>query len=467
MYVAIKYEKINLWDDMYIFKPISVIKGTYDKETFLIETEYKDVCVPINGSMKDEDSYFGEATTEEDLLLEYEGLTYEEALQDYFDECCNNFTLGYFDYTSGRINVLNIPFSTVQKHFINSQDHFYIDQDTVKLSCSLDFINALRYVDNIEDVHKILDAILGEGDFVVNELNKINSSSRLECNGDNNENEYEVELEKKDIYNFFNEDESSNQKITAENSLLLNREESKEMTLKELRKEVKDVIKGQDKAVDDVTRTLIMNQKSKNPRHKSHILITGPSGTGKTEMINIISKRLGIPYFKADATAYTKEGYVGKSVYSMISGLIASVDGDIKKAQNGILIIDEIDKKLTSEEDWVGGVEIFNALLKIMDRDIVEVDTEEGMVRKKILFDTSNLTIIFMGAFAKLYEEKNKSKEETKAKTIGFGSAIKTEDKEEKEEKQEKTYLTNEDLIKAGVPPEFLGRVPVIQIQMH
>ena len=121
------------------------------------------------------------------------------------------------------------------------------------------------------------------------------------------------------------------------------------------------------------------------------------------------------------------------------------------KAQNGILIIDEIDKKLTSSEDWVGGVDVLNSFLKIMDRDIVEVDMTN---RSKIMFDTSKLTIIFMGAFAKLYEEKEQSKIDKK--TIGFNCAT-TEEKP-----KEKICLTNEDLIKAGMPPEFLGRIPII-----
>jgi len=219
------------------------------------------------------------------------------------------------------------------------------------------------------------------------------------------------------------------------------------MTLKELRKEVKDVIKGQDKAVNDITRGIIINQLSKNPRHRSHMLIMGPSGTGKTEMINIISKKIGIPCFKADATAYTKDGYEGKCVYTMLSGLIEAADGDIQKAQNGILIVDEIDKKLTSSEDWVGGVDVLNSFLKIMDRDIVEVDMNN---RSKIMFDTSNLTIIFMGAFAKLYEEKEQKR------NIGFSSTVNVE------KSKEKIYLSSEDLIKSGMPPEFLGRISMI-----
>lgn len=238
-----------------------------------------------------------------------------------------------------------------------------------------------------------------------------------------------------------------------EPKLVLQKEESNFMSLKELREEVKSVIKGQDRAVDDVTRAVIVNQMSKNPRHRSHMLITGPSGTGKTEMINIIAKKFGIPYFKADATAYTKEGYVGKSIYSMLNGLITAAGEDVHKAENGILIIDEIDKKLSDSSDYVSGIDVLYSMLKMMDRDVIEVDRGHGYSEKQILFDTSNLTIIFMGAFSELYKEKENNRNK---RNIGFSEPVKAENK------KEKIIITNEDLIKAGMPAEFLGRISVV-----
>lgn len=465
MDIAIKYEKINLGGEKYIFKPISIITGLYDEETELFETNYKELCAPIDGNLKEERSYYGNCISKDVLLASYEGLDEGEILEEYFNECCDVFTIAYYDDAlEYKFQVLDIPFETVQKYFLDNQEHFYLDKQTIKQSCSLDFIKYLRNIDNLDEIYDRLDDIITASYRAQNELKKLDKinfnqtineqyDGNAENNFHNNSDDEDIEAEEEYIDEFMNTEEESSKKITAETSLLLKKEESKLITLKELRKEVKDVIKGQDKAVDDVTRTILINEMSKNPRHKSHILIMGPSGTGKTEMINIISKRLDIPYFKADATAYTKEGYVGKSVYSMIGGLINAAEGDVEKAQKGILIIDEIDKKLTSEEDWVGGVEVFNSLLKVMDRDVIEIDVE-GMGKKKILFDTSNLTIIFMGAFAKLYEQKTQKTEDKK--TIGFMSSS------EPSSKKEKLSLTNDDLIKAGMPPEFLGRISVI-----
>ena len=142
------------------------------------------------------------------------------------------------------------------------------------------------------------------------------------------------------------------------------KEESKKFDLAKFRKNVLSYIVGQDEAVYDVTRTLAINYTSVNPRNKSHILIMGPSGTGKTEMINVMAKELDIPIFKADATAYTKAGYVGKDVPSMLTGLVEAAGGDLKRAQEGILIIDEIDKKSSSSKDDVSGKAVLHSMLK-------------------------------------------------------------------------------------------------------
>lgn len=219
------------------------------------------------------------------------------------------------------------------------------------------------------------------------------------------------------------------------------------MTLKELRKEILSSIVGQDRAVNDITREIMINQTSSNPRNKSHILVTGPTGTGKTEIVRTIANIIDIPFFEADATAYTQEGYVGKSVYSMLAGLIDAADGDIQKAQNGILAIDEIDKKISTTSE-VSGRAVIQTLYKIMDRGIIEIDVGMPGHRDVILFDTSNLTIILMGAFDDIYQSKlNEGKNQ-----LGFGTT-------KIEVPKTEIVLTKSDLYKGGVPAEFLGRI--------
>ena len=407
-YVAIKYEKIELTSDMFIFKPVGVIEGKFNQTDMTFETNYGDVCFAINSCYLDEESYFGSPVLLEALCPKDSDIDITEALFTFYISRRDYYTLGLYNQDSGLVDILNISMNDVYEAFSSSEKN-EIDM-------------------NISDKPLV-----------------------------NNE-DFKEELSDDEIYelaeqafqgNYYNKQKKANEK---QKKLSLDKEKSKRITLAELRKEVKDVIKGEDKAVDDVTRAIIINQNSTNPKHKSHILITGPSGTGKTEMMNIISKRLGLPCFKADATAYTKEGYVGKSISSMLKGLLNAANGDLEKAQRGILIVDEIDKKLSVDKsERVSGVDVLYSMLKMMDRDIIELEISNGIQEKQLLFDTSKLTIVFMGAFAELYESKLNSKK----KGIGFSAT-------NQEEKKEKITITNEDLIKAGMPAEFLGRIPVI-----
>lgn len=425
MDIAIKYDKISLGNEKFVFKPVCIIKGKYDEETQSFETDYGELCAPIDGESQFEDSYFGCLISMEGLKEIYngQGLTEEDMMTQYFDDNIMFYCLGQFDYVTGRIQTLYLPYEDTENFFASGEEVYQPVNDEVKIGFSLEKLEELCKIDNIDELRAQLNQVVDITKTIRDQNGIIQRSS----------------VEQK-------EEKDSDSKIA------LKKEESKQMTLKELRDEVKSVIKGQDKAVDAVTRAIIVNQMSSNPKHKSHMLIIGPSGTGKTEMINIISKKMGIPYFKADATAYTKEGYVGKSVYSMLNGLITAADGDLEKAQRGILIIDEIDKKLSSRSDDVSGIDVLNSMLKMMDRDIIEVDRGHGYNEKQVMFDTSNLTIIFMGAFANLYKDKEEKDEK---REIGFNTSS-------SEPKKEKIAVTNEDLIKAGMPPEFLGRIPIV-----
>ena len=421
-YVAIRYEKIELTSDMFIFKPVSVIQGKFNGEDMTFETNYGDVCFAINSCYLDEESYFGSPVPLDTLCPEESNINLTEALFAFYMSRRDNYTLGLYNSDTGLVDILNIPMIEVYETFNSSE------------KCEIDM--------NITD-----RPLVDDNDFI-----------------EQIEEPAPQENPKKET-----------------KKLILDKEKSRRITLAELRKEVKDVIKGEDKAVDDVTRAIIINQNSLNPKHKSHILITGPSGSGKTEIMNIISKKLRLPCFKADATAYTKEGYVGKSVQSMLTGLINAANGDIKKAEHGILIVDEIDKKLsTDKSEKVSGVDVLYSMLKMMDRDVIELEISNGIQEKQLLFDTSNLTIVFMGAFADVYkqkEEEKKQKEEESKKKIGFfidnmdeKANKKTETQKKKsriteeceKKKEDKIILTNDDLIKAGMPAEFLGRIPVI-----
>jgi len=140
MDIAIKYEKIDLWDGMYIFKASSIIYGEYDEETDLFETDYNELCVPIDGEIKDEYSYYGNYISKEELLSMYGGLSLQEALEEYFIQACNVFNIAYFDYNEYKLNVLAIPYSLVEKCFVEQKTNLFLDEAKLKFLFTIDDI---------------------------------------------------------------------------------------------------------------------------------------------------------------------------------------------------------------------------------------------------------------------------------------------------------------------------------------
>lgn len=219
--------------------------------------------------------------------------------------------------------------------------------------------------------------------------------------------------------------------------------------LQELEKNVLQYIIGQDEQVRQIItaiyRALVF------PTIKSNVLIIGNSGTGKTATIKQIAQTLGLPCTIEDATKYTQEGYYGSDVTDMIFNLLESADNDIAKAWNGIIVIDEIDKKAGSgEQHDVAGVEVLKSLLKIIEGTTVMVPPPDYM-GELIPFDTHNLIIIFMGAFPGLNRIRDLR---LNRNSMGFARA--------EIKHTGSTKFIKQDLVKFGLPEEFVGRIDTI-----
>lgn len=215
-------------------------------------------------------------------------------------------------------------------------------------------------------------------------------------------------------------------------------------------------------AVYNHYKRIKQKRKSNVEIQKSNILMIGSTGSGKTYLAQSLAKFLGVPFAIADATSLTQAGYVGDDVENILLSLLQNADNDVCRAEKGIIYIDEIDKLARKGENPsitrdVSGEGVQQALLKIIEGTIARVPLSGGRKHPNeecVNLDTSNILFICGGAFEGLEKILNK---ETESRSIGFGANVRAEKK-----CADLSEVQQSDLVKFGLMPEFVGRLPII-----
>lgn len=225
------------------------------------------------------------------------------------------------------------------------------------------------------------------------------------------------------------------------------KEEKMDINVNKLYTEITKTVIDQNEPIKKILTAIWKQYNNFSPSKSRNILINGSTGVGKTEIFRQLTKKLDIPCYTANATEYTASGYIGKDISDMLKSLLDITNGDLKKAENGILIIDEIDKlsEANKSQSQVNQKDVQEALLKIIEDGKYDIMWHS----KKYTFDTSNLMVVGIGSWSRVELKTDK--------VVGFEQISKP--------KQYKD-LTTEDFVKNGMIPELIGRFPII-IQMN
>lgn len=435
-YFAVLMLKKKLEEGIFYFYPQSMIEGTIngeDDEIYFQDTIGNEYLIINNSGLAFSNLEIGVGflISENDLLNKYPDSSIYEAKARYFDEICHASHFGYYIENEDAIEIMSINLYELLANLQNIQNNNIIDSDV-----KIDETSKLNQDKRLNQSEEIEYVVL-QRDVFRSLLNSKNFGELMA----------QLQLIEKEI----NINEQSNN-LENQDSL---KTKVYQINVREMKEYFDNFIIGQEEAKKDIISTIFMNQFNDK---KNSCLLVGPTGSGKTLIAETASQYLQVPIEIVNTTQITMPGYKGADIEDSLLQLLIKAGGDLEKAENGIIVFDEIDKKGISDEDNISGKGVLNTLLPFFQGTVYNLN----YYGKTIQFDTSRLTIFATGAFTNVIERKNVNNS-YKNSNIGFNSVL--------ENKEENIYtnLVPEDFVKYGnMPIELMGRFTTIsQLSPH
>lgn len=399
-YCSILMKKETLGNDYFLYKPIDIIEGTLNDDIF--ETNMGKEYLAMYDAVLSKSEYeycFANAIKIDELNKMYglDGTDICDQLARYYEDYNSLIYIGHVSLDNSKIETKEIDLYNLDKSLLTEEI-------------------------TPEKFSNILMSFLGEKE----EYIKIKEEMLNLFN--HYDNKYKIES-----ISYKKKEQELNEVF---------KEEKKTLNVKELYEETKKIVKGQDEAIKDIVASIEIDSYAKNPSERNRCLIVGKTGCGKTEIIRTIGNLVDRPFVRTDSTQITVAGYVGGTIEgNILLPLLSMCNGNLEKAENGIVALDEIDKKGSSSNDDVSGRGVLNSLLPFLDGTEFNVKYNNRTYR----FDTSKLTVFALGAFMNILDYQTKN-------VLGFNNQI-----------VEKKEITLDDFSKIGMMPnEFIGRFPVL-----
>lgn len=439
------YEKI------YMFRPIEMLDGSLaeDEITFLNNNgrEYYPIDYVIGEGIINAEEAYTECFSLDELYSIFNISTQEEVYYHYKDRLDKLVYIGV-DHAPEQ------PGTEFDLKELNKKEliEYGIDKYTLgtEHKISISQINELLERNDIEGLKSIFSSLEDvEG---MRAPEKVNTKEQGE----------EIDPQEDDV-KLYRRDTSLPEVI--ENKTEDNSKEvlTPRQKIKKLRKVLKETIVGQRRAIDIVCYALYKNLRLPDGEKRTAPLLIGPTGSGKTLMLETIEKVLDIPTRIVDANTLSTTGYRGKDITDYLATLIEKAGGDLRKAEHGIVCIDEIDKKGSEDNEDVGGKGVINQTLKFIEGGTYDVECMINGRKRVVHFNTKNLTVCLSGAFPEIYKQKSKEKKEKNKNTIGFNGHIEPIKEVDTDDYKDIVIKTEDISDTAKMGPEFAGRVLIVK----